>query len=111
MILYNITVKIVTPLRNDWEKWMREVHIPEVMNTGSFIEYKMSRILGEDEDEGVTFAVQYLSPSMEKFREYQNNHAQRLQAEHTERYRNKYVAFRTLMEVVQQETFLPASLN
>jgi len=111
MILYNVTVKIMAQFREDWEKWMREVHIPDVMDTGLFVEYKMSRILGEEEKEGVTFAIQYLSPSMEKFQEYQDNHAKRLQAEHTEKYRGKYVAFRTLMEVVQQETYLPASLN
>jgi len=111
MILYNVTVKIMTQFREDWEKWMRETHIPEVMDTGLFVEYKMSRILGEDENEGVTFAIQYLTPSMEKFREYEENHAKRLQADHTQRYTNKYVAFRTIMEVVQQEIYVPASLN
>jgi len=111
MILYNVTVKIMTQFRADWEKWMREVHIPDVMDTGLFVEYKMSRILGEEETEGVTFAIQYLSPSMEKFQEYQDKHAKRLQADHSENYKGKYVAFRTVMEVVQQETYVPASLN
>ncbi len=102
MILYNVTVKIMTPFREDWETWMRQTHIPDVMNTGLFTAYKMSRILGEDEKQGVTFAIQYLSPSMEKFREYQDKHAKKLQADHTEKYRDKYVAFRTIMEVIQQ---------
>jgi len=104
MILYNVTVKIMIAFREDWEKWMRETHIPDVMDTGFFTEYKMSRILGEDEDQGVTFAIQYLCPSMEKFQEYQEKHAKRLQADHSKKYHNKYVAFRTLMEVIQQET-------
>lgn len=102
MILYNVTIKVMIEFREDWEKWMRETHISDVMNTGLFTEYKMSRILGEDETEGVTFATQYLCPSMEKFQEYQDKHAKRLQADVAERYRDKYVAFRTLMEVVQQ---------
>lgn len=102
MILYNVTVKIMTAFREDWEKWMRDIHIPEVMDTECFTEYKMSRILGEDENEGVTFAIQYLSPSMGKFQEYQQKYAKKLQADHTKRYEGKYVAFRTLMEVVEQ---------
>jgi len=102
MILYNVTVKVMTKFREDWEKWMRDTHIPDVMNTECFVEYKMSRILGEEENEGVTFAIQYLSPSMEKFREYQEKHVKRLQADHTEKYKGKYVAFRTLMEVIEQ---------
>lgn len=79
---------------------MQNTHIPDVMNTGFFTEYKLSRILGEEEDGGTTYAIQYLSPSMEIFEEYQSKHAKALQAEHAERYNNQYVAFRTLMEVV-----------
>ncbi len=102
MILYNVTVKILNVAKDDWLKWMTEQHIPDVMDTGFFTEYKMTRILGEDESEGATYAIQYLCPSMEAFQEYQSTSAKALQAEHVERYKNKYVAFRTLMEVVTQ---------
>jgi len=36
MILYNVTVKIMKPLEAEWLKWMKEVHIPDVINTGLF---------------------------------------------------------------------------
>lgn len=102
MILYNVTVKIVNTVHDDWLAWMRDVHIPDVMNTGLFTSYKIVKILGEEEDGGTTYAIQYLSPSMETFQKYQANHAKDLQVEHTERYENKYVAFRTLMEVIEE---------
>ncbi len=102
MILYNVTVKIVNTVHDDWLAWMRDVHIPDVMNTGLFTSYKIGKILGEEEDGGTTYAIQYLSPSMEAFQKYQDNHAKTLQVEHTERYKNKYVAFRTLMEVIEE---------
>jgi len=102
MILYNVTVKVVNTVHDDWLVWMRDIHIPDVINTGLFTEYKMSKVLGEVEDGWTTYAIQYLSPSMEAFQKYQTDHAKALQADHTERYKNKYVAFRTLMEVIQQ---------
>jgi hypothetical protein len=37
---------------------------------------------------------------MEDFKEYQSKHARRLQTEHMNRYKDRYVAFRTMMEVV-----------
>lgn len=102
MILYNVTVKILTERKKHWLSWMLETHIPEVMATGCFTEYKISKVLGEDETEGVTFAIQYLAPSRDKFAEYQAEHALRFQEDHKKRYLNQFVAFRTLLEVIDQ---------
>ncbi|MCO6490485.1 MAG: DUF4286 family protein [Phaeodactylibacter sp.] len=100
MILYNVTVKIDLAAHDDWLAWMKNVHIPDVLATGLFTEHKLCRLLGVDESDGITYAIQYFSPDMETFQEYQQHHAPRLQKEHTERYKDKYVAFRTLMEVL-----------
>ncbi len=101
MILYNVTVKILGTLEEEWLKWMQEVHIPDVMNTGLFVEYKICKIFEESEDGGVTYAFQYYCKDMATFQEYQTKHAKALQADHTNRYKDKYVAFRTLMEVIK----------
>ena len=99
MIVYNVTVKIDNSVHADWLKWMKEVHIPDVMNTGFFTENKMFRVVTEDED-GVNYAIQYYVKDMKTLHEYYAHHAPRLQAEHTERYKDKYVAFRTILEAV-----------
>ena len=100
MILYNVTIKILNSVKKDWLQWMKEIHIPDVMATGLFEEYKICRLLGEDETEGTTYAVQYISKNMEDFVRYNKEHAERLQKEHSDRYPNQYVAFRTLMEIL-----------
>ena len=51
-------------------------------------------------DEGETFSVQYGFEKMEDIELYQKHDAPRLQADHTKRYEGKYIAFRTLLEVV-----------
>lgn len=104
MLLYNVTVKIDRAVASDWLDWMMQVHIPDVMMTNQFVEYRLLRILGDVEDDGVTFAVQYLCESLDKFRHYQDNFAKALQEEHSKRYENKYVAFRTLMELVEHNS-------
>ena len=99
-ILYNVTVKVDHEIHNDWLHWMKRVHVPAVMETGMFIEYKICRLLGVDEEDGITYAVQYLCPNMTTYQLYQKKHAYDLQKDHTERYEGKFVAFRTLMKVV-----------
>ena len=100
MLLYNVTIKIDVNVHGDWLTWMKEVHIPDVMRTGLFTASQICHILGEDETEGVTYAIQYHCPDLATFQRYQREHAPRLQAEHRDRYRDRYVAFRTLMETV-----------
>lgn len=101
MILYNVTVKIALDVHEDWLKWMKEKHIPDVLATGFFETYRMAKILGlEDEEEGLTYSIQYETPSMEVLNNYLALHAPALQKEHSERYKNKFVAFRSLMELV-----------
>jgi hypothetical protein len=103
-ILYNVTVKIESHIHTEWLSWMTRVHIPEVMATGCFESYKILKIMGDDDDHGVGFAIQYVSPSSALFEQYKTTFAPDLQRAHSDRYREQYVAFRTLMEVVAEST-------
>jgi len=101
MIIYNVTVNIENDVHEDWLNWMKTKHIPDVMNTGYFLENKMAKVLTTQEDEtGHTYAIQYTCNSIDDLDEYQEKHAPKLQEEHVNRYQGKFVAFRTLLEVV-----------
>jgi len=99
MIIYSVTINIDDDVQQDWLRWMKEVHIPDVMSTGLFVENRLLKLLNVD-DEGTTYSIQYMLKNMEDYERYRQEHAPRLQAEHTQRYRDKFVAFRTLLEVV-----------
>ncbi|MDB4091126.1 DUF4286 family protein [Crocinitomicaceae bacterium] len=101
MILYNVTVSIDKEVHLTWLNWMKVDHIPKVMNTGCFKECRISRVHGEEEG-GMTFAISYISPSQEKYDEYQENHATELQNEHASEFNGKFVAFRTLLTVIEE---------
>jgi len=100
MILYNVTVKVDTNVHEDWLKWMKEVHIPDVMETGFFIENRICRLLEQDESDGITYAVQYICNDIKDYQRYAEEEAPRLQSDHSNRYRNQFVAFRTLLEII-----------
>ena len=100
MIIYNVTVNIDDDAHKDWVSWMKEVHIPEVMATGYFLDSRFARVMVE-EQQGTTYSIQYMCKSQIDLGEYQINHAPRLQAEHKSRFEGKFVAFRTLLEMVE----------
>lgn len=99
MILYNVTINIDATIQEEWLAWMKEVHIPEVMATGCFIENKVCRILAEEEG-GMAYSIQYFAPDMATYIKYQTDFAPALQEEHTKKYAGKFGAFRTLLEVI-----------
>lgn len=99
MIIYNVTINIEESVHDEWLRWMKEKHIPAVMATGYFLENRFCRVLVEEES-GKTYSVQYTCASMADLEEYRLKEAPRLQKEHTERFRDKFVAFRTLLESV-----------
>jgi len=101
MILYNVTVNVEDAIHEDWIKWMREVHIPEVMNTGMFTEHKVLKILSLlPDEEGTTYAFQYFCNSLADLEHYQQNFAPKLQQDHSKRYGDKVIAFRTILEII-----------
>lgn len=101
MIVYSVTVNIDDDVHADWLAWMKNKHIPDVMNTGIFTNYRMLKVISRNEgEEGFSYNIQYSCPSMADLHQYQAHHAPALQKEHNDRYENKFVAFRTLLEEV-----------
>ncbi|PCJ89595.1 MAG: hypothetical protein COA57_01630 [Flavobacteriales bacterium] len=100
MIIYNVTVKIDNNAHADWLEWMKTTHIPDVMATGLFTENKICKVLVDEED-GTTYSIQYTCDNLQTLEKYQRKFAPKLQQQHTERYKGNFVAFRTLLEVVE----------
>tara|TARA_X000000368_G_scaffold217440_1_gene171597 strand:- start:45 stop:353 length:309 start_codon:yes stop_codon:yes gene_type:complete len=101
MIIYNVTCNVEQEISAEWLKWMKEIHIPELMDTGIFISSQINKVLSGD-DGGETYAIAYTCESMKDLHKYQVNFAPMLQQKHTDRYGTKVVAFRTLLEVVSK---------
>lgn len=100
MILYSVTVNIEYSAHEEWLNWMKTVHIPDVMNTGLFTENRILRLLGDEDSGGVTYSIQYTCPDLISYERYQNEYASKLQQEHQKKYKDRFVAFRTLLEFV-----------
>lgn len=102
MIIYNVTVKINVEVHDEWLTWMQEVHIPDVLQTGRFEGYQIAKVLGQDESDGFTYAIQYTCKDMATLHQYIAHDAPKLQKDHTDRYQNKFVAYRTFLEIVDR---------
>jgi len=99
MILYNVTVSLDPAIEQEWLVWMKQKHIPDVMNTGSFVEYKLLKVLNE-EDDGKTYCVQYMAENLDKLHHYNNVFAPALKKEYNDKFQDRFAVFRTVLEVM-----------
>jgi hypothetical protein len=98
MFVYNITIKIHSSIINAWLNWQQQEHIPDVMATGQFTDYSFYKLLGQDDEEGQTYVVQYFASSKESYERYINEFAEGLRKKAIDKWGDKFIAFRTVME-------------
>lgn|GEM_PF-93744 len=100
MILYNVTVKVETSAADEWVRWMKETHMPDLVNTGLFSDTRLCRLLEQDDSEGPTYAAQYYCNSIDDYNAYIDNHAPEMRERAFKAFGGKFAAFRTVMEII-----------
>ena len=87
-------------IHDEWITWMKTVHIPEMMATGLFERNQMLRLLEVDEQEGITYALQMYCSLIESYKSYISNNAPALRLKANQKWGEKVLGYRTLMEIV-----------
>ncbi|WP_026956035.1 DUF4286 family protein [Algoriphagus vanfongensis] len=100
MILYNITFSVANEITEDFVSWMKNTHIPEIFATGLFTDHKFYRLLNSPDDSTTNFSIQFFAENTNKLIEYENRFANALRTQTVQRYGEKALAFRTLLESI-----------
>lgn len=99
MIIYSVTVQVPNALAAEWLNWMREEHIPAVMDTGYFMAHHVQRLIDPVLDPSMrTFNIQYECESLTAYDSYQRLAAPTLQKATADKYGDQLVAFRSVLE-------------
>ena len=100
MILYNVTYRVEHEAHAAWLQFMQRDYTPILMESGHFEDFKLSRLLGVDESEGITYALQLTCASRPTFEIYQQNLAREHQRLHDAKWGAQFVVFRSVLDVV-----------
>jgi hypothetical protein len=103
MIVYSVTVTIKKETEADWLKWMKDVHIKDVMKTGCFLRWEIKKLLyPEDAVDESTYIISYFLNNIELYNQYLTREAPRLQREHTEKFSGKFRASRAVYRILPE---------
>ena len=98
MFIYNVTINVDESVHEEWLKWMKEKHMNDVMSSGCFTSNRLLRVLADDE--GATYSAQYHFNAMEDFARYKADFGPAMQQDAHNMFGGKFVAYRTLLEIM-----------
>ena len=65
MIIYNVTIKVDTEIADNWVSWMKDEHIPDLLQTGKIQDARLCRLIDDQPGEdAVTYVAQYSCNTM-----------------------------------------------
>jgi antibiotic biosynthesis monooxygenase (ABM) superfamily enzyme len=100
--IYNVTVVVNPEVEERWLKWMREEHIPNVMETGLFSSFLFTQVFPEQEQDHPSYSIQYRAADLESIKLYMQMYADELRAKSAKAWGEHALAFRTVLEVLDE---------
>lgn len=94
MLIYEITATVDEALVAEYEKYMTERHIPDLLETGNFAAAFFAK-------SGNVYRIGYHADSREQFDSYISNHAERLRADFAEHFPKGVEVERQVLEIVK----------
>ena len=101
MFIYNVTTKVNWSIHDAWLEWMQQQHIPALIETNCFVRSQLLKLHEEDDEEGPTYVIQYFAESKALYNRYIELYADQFREEYAGKWRDNFIAFRTLLEVVE----------
>jgi len=100
MLLYNVTIGIDKDAEDRWLSWIKENHIPRVMETGLFKQVRMFKVIQDESDDTISYSIQYFAASLDQVLQYLEKFAPNIMEDHRMMFLHKHVVFNTLLQEV-----------
>lgn len=101
MIVYNVTCNMLKSASSEWLDWMKNEHIPEVMQTGCFISHKILKLLETDStEEDINYVAQYTCENIETLERYRRDFGPALMQKTLAKYGDSVLAYRSVLEII-----------
>ena len=98
MYTVNITTKVDHDILTDWLLWQKEAHIPALMETGCFQQYRFHHLLGQDDTDGKVFVLQLVIATKENYETFLEKFEKGFKNNTFSKWGEKCLEFRSLLQ-------------
>lgn len=101
MLIYNTTYHIENDEARNFVIWLHEVYMPQIEEQGLLKNPRLTRILSHKEEESECFSLQWEVEDSQVLHRWHTQLGAKLNTEMVNAFKNKVIAFPTLMEVIE----------
>lgn len=100
--LINDTISITPQHHESWLRWMRTIVMPMIKNEPALESFRLTRIKGGGDENGITYACQFICPNAQAYSDFIDNFDPKLQREQENRFSGNFGSFRSILEVLDE---------
>lgn len=102
MYIYNVTFNIEQEVYSECLEWMKETHIPQMLQTNLFTNAKVLRVMVDEPMGGVTFSVQFYAKDKQSLERYYAEYCESFKIKQRQRFNDQLVSFSTDLKVLSE---------
>lgn len=101
MLIFNTTYKVSGSQNENWLNWIKEQHIPFMMSSGDFSKPQTTKIVGSEDNEGISYSVQFHIYDMTTLIQWHKEFATSFQNNCKAAFGEDVSFFSTVLEIVE----------
>lgn len=100
MLIFNTTYKVSLKIKDKWLNWTKESHIPFMLQSGNFTKAQITKIVGSEDEEGISYSVQFHIDDMDMLMIWHKNNASIFQSNCAAIFGSEVSFFSTVLELI-----------
>jgi len=101
MIVYNTTFQVDTDIQDEFVEYLLQKFIPACTKSGLLTSPRLARVFGTDEDEGISFAIEFTAKDLFTLEKWNNEESYSIHAPLIEKFREKIAGFSTILQTIE----------
>ncbi len=101
MLIFNTTYKVSGSQNDNWLNWIREHHIPFMLSSGDFSKPQTTKIVGSEDNEGISYSVQFHICDMPALIQWHKEFATTFQNSCKAAFGEEVSFFSTVLEIIE----------
>ncbi|NDP19808.1 MAG: DUF4286 family protein [Paludibacter sp.] len=101
MLIFNTTYLVSDKARASWLVWVREQHIPFMLESGYFSQPQVARVITSAEQEGTSFSVQFHVNDMRALKQWNQEFNSIFKEKCDQEFGTEVIFFTTVLDIVE----------
>lgn len=100
MLIFNTTYLVSDAVLTDWHVWMKEHHIPFMLQYQQFSKPQVAKVITSQQQEGTSFSVQFHISDMKALSVWNQDFGSEFQENCAKKFGQEVIFFTTILELV-----------